>query len=97
MNLVPSQIPANIDTVEKLATWCGLLLHFGFPTQLQKEAENYTDYVAQASAFTSGDGSDRLVLRLNLKLHDNFMTGTQPLWQKVHEFGEMDIPAGFLV
>lgn len=96
MNLTPSQIPANITTVEQLHAWSGALLHFAFATNLQKESENYVDYTCQLSAFTSGDGSDRMVTRVNFKLSDNYMTGTQPLWLKVQEFGEMEIPAGFL-
>lgn len=99
MNISSAQIDAvqsQFPTVEAMAAWACLLLHRGNPTLKVLEAENYSDFAAQASVFMANDGSERLVVRLSIPLEPGWASSGDPLWQQVQELSETAIPAGFV-
>lgn len=96
MNLLLSQVPAQINTVEKLHAWTGLLLHRSNSTLKVLEAANYSDYACQNSLFTADDGTERLVIRVNLKLNPEYATGATKIWNSILPFAEIAIPAAYL-
>lgn len=95
MNFASSDLPANIDTVEKLHAWSGLLLQYGNNSLKSREAENYTDFACQASLFSDADGQPRYVSRVNFFLEPDFATNGKKLYLSVKEFSEQSIPASY--
>lgn len=96
MDLLFSQIPTTIQTVEQLHAWSGLLLHRSNSTLKVLEAANYSDYACQNSLFTADDGTERLVLRINLKLDPEYAAGTEKIWNLVEAFSDVAIPTAYL-
>lgn len=96
MNLLFSQIPASVNTVEKLHAWSGLLLHRTNSTLKVLESANYSDYACQNSLFTADDGTERLVIRVNLKLTPEFATGETKIWESILPFTDVAIPTAYL-
>lgn len=95
MNFSPSQLPSSIDTVEKLAAWVGMLLHRANSTLKIVEAENYSDYACQASVFQANDGTQRLVLRINLELQAGYAESGSKLWTQAKPFSDTAIMTGY--
>lgn len=95
MNLTPAQVPANIDTVEKLAAWVGLLLHRANGTLKVIESPGFSDYACQASIFQADDGTQRLVVRLNLQLTDSYAEADAKLWTQITPFSNVAIPSAY--
>lgn len=95
MNLDQSQIPDNIDTVEKLAAWCIVLLQRMNPTQKALEAENYSDFVCQVGLVVDPTGVARFIGRLNLELAADYQTSGKKFWENIKEISEIAIPAGY--
>lgn len=95
MNLTPSQIPASIDTVEKLGAWVGLLLHRANGTLKVIESPGFSDYACQASVFQADDGTQRLVIRLDLQLSDDYAESGAKLWTQTVPFSNVAIPAAY--
>lgn len=95
MNLNHSQIPSEIDTVEKLAAWCGLLLHRGNSSLKVMTSPGITDYVTQASIYTADDQTERLVVRLDIELQTAYAASGAKIWTQVKPFSELAIPAAY--
>lgn len=96
MQLNLAQIPSEIDTAEKLATWVLMLLHEAHPTLKTVESENISEYVAQASIIKAFDESTRVVFRVSLPLNSNYWTAGDPLWTQTKKLSDTAIPAAYL-
>lgn len=91
-----SNIPSNINSVEKLAAWVGLLLNTMNPTLSVLEQEGQSaQRVAQASFFRATDGSLRLSLRLSLPVSSSYATSTAKFWEDIQELSATAIPSAF--
>lgn len=91
-----SNIPTNINTVEKLASWVGLLLARLNPTLSVLEQQNAQgERVCQASIFRASDGTIRLVVRLSMPLNDDYDTATTKVWESTQAISNTAIPAAY--
>ncbi len=97
MQLSLSQIPSNIDTVEKLAVWCMMLLENQAGTMQIKEADNeLPSSVAQVQVLRVADESIRVIGRLSLPISPNYATNnTVKFWQHTLPLVNTTIPTGF--
>lgn len=95
--LTLSQIPTNINTVEKLHAWSGLLLASVNPTRQILETENTTEFVARYFVAIAFEGSTRLVERVSLPVDPTYVSDrTRKFWDFVQELSNTSIPASFL-
>lgn len=91
-----NQVPPQLVTVEQYCAWSGLLLHRLNPTLRVLETENNSELACTAATFTADDNTERLLLRINLKLDSNWQSTAQKLWIATQEFGGTQAPAGYL-
>ena len=91
-----ANVPTNINTVEKLAAWVGLLLNTMNPTLGVIETDGQTaQKVSQVSFFRAADGSLRLTIRLSLPVREAYATSTTKFWEDVQEISNTAIPSGY--
>lgn len=91
-----TDLPASVDTVEKLATWVLLLLYKLHKTETVLEA----DEVGLVPLVTlqqglAADETERLIFRLSLQLNADWATNGAKLWTQTTIFREAVIPAQF--
>lgn len=91
-----TDIPSQINTLERLTAWCGYNLAFCNPTVAVVEAVNRTEKAAQAIMFQSADDVYRILIRACLPVDPAFMTDrTVKIWQHTQELSNVVIPPGF--
>jgi hypothetical protein len=95
MQMTTGTIPAVVSDMEKLAAYAGLALQKGNQGLKVTEAPNYQDFAAQASVFPAEDGTNRLVIRLCLKLDPDYMTNGKKLYENVMVLSDQIKPTGF--
>lgn len=94
---VSGNIPSNIDTVEKLGLWVGMLLHKMNKPLVKIEQRNGQQIpVTDFYLFTDPDGETRAIVRLNFKMSDSYLSdNSQKFWQFVEDFSQTTIPTDF--
>lgn len=91
-----TDIPTNINTLEKLAAWVGLALARCNPSQRILEIPNSdAPRAAEATLIKADDGSHRLVVRLSIPIADNYSEVTQKFWFNATEVSNTALPAAF--
>ena len=91
-----ADIPSNINTLEKLGAWVGLGLARCNPSLKILEEPNATPQrAAQAVLIRADDGSFRLVIRLSIKVADNYAESTQKFWFNAEPLSDTALPAAF--
>jgi hypothetical protein len=86
---VPANLPSNINTVEQVLAWSGLLLGQYFNTQVVREVQNATPtpVIENLLIPTPADG-ERLIVRASLRLNADFRTNTSlKFFRQVNELG----------
>ena len=94
---IGTDIPTNINTLERLAAWVGLALRRVNPTLAVVEVpEASPEKVAQAAVVQADDGSTRLFIRLSIKFDPAYSEdNTIKLWEHAQEFSNTELPAAF--
>jgi len=93
---IATDIPSNINTVEKLALWCCLVLQKNNPTKAVVEIANGTpEKCAQVALIRADDDSIRSVLRLSLEIASDYAEVTTKFWESALELSNVDIPAAY--
>lgn len=91
-----TDIPSQINTVEKLAAWCSQVLANLNPSATAIEGVGYTERIAQSGTFyVAADNKYRRLIRLSLEVSPDFEAGGQKPWQYVQEISNTPIPAAF--
>lgn len=91
-----TDIPSQINTVEKLSAWCGLVLANQYPNALATEGPNYSERVAQAGIFyIPAAGEYRLLLRQSLLITPDYLAGGAKMWTYAQQIGTDPIPVIF--
>lgn len=91
-----SEIPNQINTVERLSAWSGLLLATLNPTNAVLEAPNRAEYMAQYSIIKAADGTERLILRQSLDLDPAWRADlSKKLWMWTRDISGVVVPAGY--
>jgi len=97
MQLVHTQIPSDINTVEKLYVWALLLLDNQASGVDIKEDDGILPVPSvQAQIVRVADDSKRFIGRASIKLHEEYATNnTVKLWQHALELVNTSIPSNF--
>lgn len=91
-----SDIPSQINTVEKLAAWCSQVLATINPSATAIEGVGYTERVAQSGVFyVAADNKYRRLIRLSLEVSPDHEAGGLKPWQYTQEISNTPIPAAF--
>lgn len=92
-----TDLPASINTVEKLAVWACQLLGYLYPDLTVVEATNQAARVIQTGPFevTAVTPTEwRQITRLSMPLNRNWMRDGD-MWQQAQDIGSLPIPAEF--
>lgn len=89
---VPANLPASVDTVEKLAFWALDVLAVLNPSAVTTEGTTSVPRLATAT----DEGARNRIFRANLPLIVDFRQAPGPLWTKAQELAVTAIPATFL-
>jgi hypothetical protein len=91
-----TDIPSNIDTLEKLAVWLGSALSSINLTKTATEAAGYTQRVAQHGIFyVEADNKHRALIRLSIPVSDEHLAGASNVWTYAMSLSEDALPAQF--
>ena len=93
----PADIPANINTYERLNAWSSIVLGTLNPQASTLEVDNQNPIRnAQFQIVKSADGTHRLVMRNSLELDPTYAyDSTTKLWIKIKEISVVAVPAAF--
>ncbi len=93
---IATDIPSQINTVEKLAAWCALTLANVNSTMEVIEGVGYVERAAQAGIFyVAADNKYRLLARLSLQVSPEHLAGGTKTWTYVQDLSNTAIPATF--
>lgn len=94
---VATDVPSQINTLEKLAAWVGLALQRCNPSTTVLEAQGLTpERVASAILFKADDNSTRIGIRLSLAVADGYAENPQKFWTNILELPQSAIlPTAF--
>jgi hypothetical protein len=93
-----TDIPSNINTVERLVAWGGYLLAYNNPTLAVLETQVRNEKAAQAIIFQAADDTYRLLIRACLPISQNYIIDRSiKSWMHVQELSNVIVPAGFKV
>jgi len=91
-----TQIPSQIDTLEKLAAWVSLTLANINSAQTAIEGQGYTERVSQANIYyIQADAKYRIITRQSIVMSANYLAGGTKLWQHAQELSTTAIPTLF--
>jgi hypothetical protein len=91
-----TDLPATVDTVEKLASWALLLLY-----RLHKnDSYSETPDTGMVPLITlqqglADDETERLIFRTSLQLNPDWQTNAAKLWTQTQAFANATIPESF--
>ncbi len=94
---ITTDIPSNINTLEKLAAWVGLALERCNPTlKILESPEAEPQRVAQAVLIRADDATHRMIIRLALTVNDDYASNsTVKFWQNAQEFSNVALPTAY--
>lgn len=93
---IATQIPSQINTVEKLHLWSGLLLANINPAVTAIEGTGYTERCAQAGVFyVAADTKYRSLIRCSIQMSADYLAGGAKLWTYAQELSNTTIPTIF--
>ena len=93
---VSSDLPASIDTLEKLETWVGLALQQINPTQTAIEGTGSAAPVAEFSTpQVKQENKTRLITRSSLEIKNDYLVLGGKIWDHVEELSSDPLPASF--
>ncbi|NJO60383.1 MAG: glucose-6-phosphate dehydrogenase [Richelia sp. RM2_1_2] len=92
-----ADIPTEIDTVENLAIWVGLVLQKINPDQTALEGAGPAQKVAQLGLFqVEQTNQTRVIVRQSIEIQEDFTYDGGKLWQQAVPFSNNSIPSPFL-
>lgn len=93
-----TDIPSNIDTLEKLAVWVGNCLSAINLTTTALEAAGYSQRVAQSGVFyVEVDSKHRSLIRLSIPMSPENLAGTNNVWTYALPLSDAEIPTSFKI
>ncbi len=94
---VTTDIPSNVDTLEKLAIWVGTALHAINFDQTTIEGTGAPVRTSQFQLFFIENTNERrAMLRQSIPVDQQFPYGGEKLWTYAQELNTASIPAEFL-
>lgn len=90
---IATQIPSHIDSLEKLAVWCGLALGNLNAGLTAIEGVGYTERVSQAGIFyVQADNKYRALIRHSIEMSPDYLAGGSKLWTYAQQLSNTAIP-----
>jgi hypothetical protein len=94
--LLLSEIPSNINTLEKLHAWSALGLATCNPTKQILETENTTEFTCRYFVALAYEGSTRLVDRVSIPIDPLYLSDkSKKFWEFAQEISNTALPATF--
>lgn len=91
-----SDIPNNINTLERLICWAGLALRRVNPVASVLETPGaYAEPVAQTVLLKADDNTIRLVVRVSVPIDPAYAESTLKFWMHAQELSNTVLPAAF--
>jgi len=94
---VPSDVPAGVNSLEKLSVWSSTILNDLFPTLTAIESTGVADRVAQSAPFfiTASDPATwRVISRTSIPLQPTWRRSSK-LWLFANDIGSSSIPTEY--
>lgn len=94
---VTTDLPATVDTIEKLAVWAGVVLNNLNPDLVAVEAPGISELVATAHPYAvtaSGVFEWRLITRQSIKLNPNWQRAGK-IWIHAEPISTLALPQDF--
>jgi hypothetical protein len=93
-----SQLPDNIDTLEKLIAWAGTACYQLNKIATAVEGAGVAQRVSQFGIFNvESNSTNRVILRQSFELEEDFAINGKPIWEEVKELSQDGLPAVFSV
>lgn len=93
---IATDIPSQINTLEKLVAWGGLTLANINPSLTVIEGVGYTERASQAGVFyVAADNKYRLLVRASIQMSADYLAGGSKLWTFANELSNTAVPAIF--
>lgn len=93
---ISTDIPSQIDTLEKLAAWSGLTLANINAGLTAIEGAGYTERVSQAGVFyVQADNKYRILIRHSIEMSSDYLAGGSKLWTFAQALSNTAIPTTF--
>lgn len=93
---IATDIPSDINTLEKLAAWVGLTLTNINAALVAVEGPSYTERVAQAGVYyVQADNKNRILIRNSIQMSPDYLAGGHKLWSYAMELSDTAIPTIF--
>lgn len=93
----PSDLPATVNTLEKLLVWAGAAFHKINRTATAVEGTGSPSRVAQFGIYTvESNNTDRVIMRQSLVLDPDYAIDGKPIWENVTATSTDAIPSEFL-
>lgn len=91
-----SEIPSNIDTLEKLHVWTSLALASVNPTKQILETENLTEFTCRYFVAIAYEGSTRLVDRTSIPINPAYLSDkSKKFWEFALPISDTALPTTF--
>jgi len=93
---IATDIPSQINTLEKLYVWAGLALANINPSITAIEGVGYTERVSQAGVFyVAADNKYRALVRGSIQMSPDYLAGGAKMWTYAQEVSNTALPATF--
>lgn len=93
---IATDIPTNINTLEKLAAWVGLALTRCNPSLKILESPDQTPQrAAECVLIKADDNTYRQIVRLVLHVSDDYASNAKKSWENIQEFSNVALPVAF--
>lgn len=93
---ITTDIPSQINTLEKLAAWAGLALARCNPSaRLLEDPNAFPQRICETVMVKADDNTLRLVVRLSLPVADGHAEATTKFWESINVVSDTVLPAAF--
>ena len=95
--VISTDIPTNINTLEKLAAWVGLALERCNPSTKILESPNADPQrVAEAVLIRADDATHRMIIRVSIPINSGYAeNSTVKFWQNALEINTTVLPTAY--
>jgi hypothetical protein len=91
-----TDLPATVNSVEKLFIWATMVLARVNPTRRVVESPDLSAInVVVPNVIKADDNTVRFVGRVSIELDSNYGTGTQKLWEFAKDLDNVAIPSNY--
>ena len=92
---ISSDIPSNINTLERLFVWAGLALRRLNPSTAVLESANLSQPVMETALIRANDGTVRIVVRGSIEIDPVYAESALKFWVHAKELSNTELPAAF--